>query len=73
MIFVSILGLIGLIEVIGGISILAHSNTVFNEIEGLVMAGFGVLTVAVTSGAGAIYGAVGKLQKATQTAAKPQE
>jgi hypothetical protein len=54
MIALVILGIIGLIELLCGFSALSQSKTVFQEMEGLVGIGFGILTLAVVVGAGAM-------------------
>jgi hypothetical protein len=61
-ILVFLLGVVTLAEIVGGLSILAAANTVFVEMEGLVMAGSGVLTLAVLAGADVVRAAI-KVQR----------
>lgn len=41
------IGIIVMLEIVGGLIALANAHTVMNEIEGILALGFGVLTLAV--------------------------
>jgi hypothetical protein len=54
------LGVIAILEIITGIATLAAAKAVFGEMEGLILVGFGFLTLAVLAGASSIVTAIHK-------------
>jgi hypothetical protein len=54
------LGLMILLEFFGGVVVLIAAKSVFNELEGLMMIGFGVLTMATVVAGRDIVEAIGQ-------------
>lgn len=62
MIILGTLGLLGLLEVVGGIIAMLYAQSVLIEIEGTVSIGFGILTLAVVNGVAEIRLAINRLR-----------